>query len=187
MAAGTPRTTVAARLRSLAWDRRGAVAIEFGFVAIPLVATIFGVIVTGMNFGEVGALEAASRHAAREMQLGKVVDIGNTTIRNMICADMVGLVPDCQSALQIYVKSGTTFAAIPPATFSGTTMSPTTYDPGTNGSYMVLQVAYVTSMGPSIFGTTGLLGPLGLRINVSPFLIASTVVFRNEPAAATGP
>ena len=68
----------------------------------------------------------------------------------------------------IYAGSGASFSTIPVATVSGTTLSPTSYSTGTNGSLVVLQVAYKT--------------PFGIPFtSVGAFMLTSTTVFRNEP------
>lgn len=137
----------------------------------------------GLDFGGLAALDAANKVVGRELQLGHIADTGDGTVRQMICDRMYGLIPSCTSRLQIRVASAATMAGITPATITTTSLSPTGYSPGTNGSYVIMQVGYLSPYGVSFIGPG--LSPISYQ--VPTFMITSTTVFQNEPSSSSVP
>lgn len=154
--------------RMLLRDSRGATAVEFALIAFPLCLLLFGTAVSGINLMALGLLDAATKEAGRQIQIGAIRGTSDSAVRTLICGYMSNLVTACSSALMIYAASGPTFGVVQVATVTGTTLSPTTFSPGTPGSSVLLQVAYKS--------------PFGLSMaNIQSLVLTSTTAFRNEP------
>ena len=154
--------------RRLLRDDRGATAVEFAVIAIPLILLLIGTVVSAASIMVWGMFDIATKDAGRQIQIGSIRSNTDSAVRTFICGQLGGIVADCKGALMIYAGSGASFSTIPVATVSGTTLSPTSYSTGTNGSLVVLQVAYKT--------------PFGIPFtSVGAFMLTSTTVFRNEP------
>ncbi|CAA7625901.1 TadE/TadG family type IV pilus assembly protein [Magnetospirillum sp. UT-4] len=72
--------TLATFLR-LSGDRRGAAAVEFAVIALPLFMMLFGMIETGIMAFTSAVLEAATREAARQVRTGVVQNAGDAVAR----------------------------------------------------------------------------------------------------------
>ena len=154
--------------RKLLRDDRGTTAVEFAVIAMPLLLLLIGSVVSAASIMVWGMFDAATKSAGREIQIGHIRSNTDSAVRTFICGQLGGITADCTSALMIYAGSGASFSTIPVATVSGTTLSPTSYSTSTNGSLVVLQVAYRT--------------PFGIPFSsVGAFMLTSTTVFRNEP------
>ena len=147
-------------------DRRGATALEFGMVALPFFTLMFTILGCGIHMFVYGAMDAATKHAARQVRIGAIRGSTSAAIRDLVCAKMAGLAA-C-SAIQVYVTSGASYTALTPATVAAGTLSLSTYSPGIANSYVLLQVAYTASV------------LLPLPNTLAPTFITS-VAFRNEP------
>ena len=152
---------------SLGRDRRGLAAVEFALVSIPFCTLLFFILMAGIQLFTYGAMDAAAHRAARQIRIGAARGTSDSVVRNMICTQMANLASPC-SALQIYVTSGPSFGSLQAAAVSGTTLSKTGFNPGVNGNYVLLQVAYTSPAFVSLAGQMA-----------STFL--TTVTFRNEP------
>ena len=64
--------------RDLARDRRGAAAIEFGFVAIPLLFCLVVIFQIGFNYYIMASLDRAANEGARAIMTGQVSQAGLT-------------------------------------------------------------------------------------------------------------
>lgn len=149
-------------------DTRGATALEFAIIAFPLCLLLLGSVVSGINLMALGLLNAATKEAGRQIQIGAIRGTSDNEVRTLICGYMSNLAPACSSALTIYAASGPTFSVVQVATVTGTTLSQTSFSPGVRGSSVLLQVAYKS--------------PFGLSMaNVENFMLTSTTAFRNEP------
>ena len=140
--------------------------LEFALIATPLFVLLLGMIVLGVNLMALGVLNAATKEAGRQIQIGAIRGSSDSDVRTLICNYMSSLAPSCSSTLMIYVASGATFGAVQAATVVGTAFSPVAFSPGTNGSSVLMQVAYRI--------------PFGLA-DVKDFTLTSTTVFKNEP------
>lgn len=148
-------------------DLRGTAAIEFAIVMFPLIFLIFGAILSGFNLMALAALNAATKDAGRQIQIGAIRGTSDSAVRTLICNRMAIAVSSCNS-LVIYAVSGPTFGASQATPAAWTTLPPASFSPGTNGDSVVLQVAYTS--------------PLGLSMtNIGNSVLAATTVFKNEP------
>ena len=149
-------------------DTLAATAIEFALVAFPLCLLIVGTIVSGLNLMALGVLDAATKEAGRQIQIGAIRGTSDGAVRTLICGYLSNLAPTCNSTLMIYAASGLTFGAVQAATVTTAALSPTTFAPGIGGQVVLLQVAYKS--------------PFGLTLaNIESFMLSSTTAFRNEP------
>lgn len=154
--------------RRLLRDIRGAAAVEFAFVAVPLSFLVLGAIASGMNIAALGVLNFATKEAARKIQIGTIRGTSDSEVRTAICDYVSAIVPSCQSALMIYAASGPTFSGVAAATVVGTAFSPAGFSTGNAGSAVVLQVACNSPFGMSL-------------TNATNFMLTATAVFQNEP------
>jgi Flp pilus assembly protein TadG len=104
------------RGRGLARDEHGAVAVEFGILAVPFFALIFAIIETSMAFFAQQVLESALQDATRSVRTGQSDVAGWTeqTFREEICSRTFGLF-ECSETnattdrLRVKVSPVTTF------------------------------------------------------------------------------
>ncbi len=165
--AGAARRSEPVRRRLLR-DTRGAAAVEFAIVAVPLYFLVLGALAAGMNIMAMGVLNFATKEAARKIQIGTIRGTSDSDVRTLICGYVSAIVPSCQNALMIYAASGPTFSAAASATVVGTAFSPAGFSTGTAGNAVVLQVACNSPFGMSL-------------TNAANFMLTATTVFQNEP------
>ncbi len=152
------------RLRGLQQDDRGVVALEFGLVAIPMVALIAGALYGGLNLTAMSGLDAGVQAAARHLRVAPTPEPDDSTVRQIICSSVSNFTK-CADIL-IYVQNGASFAALPPPPIVNNGML-TVFNPGGSGSYVMMRVAFRSTLALTI---AGLDGPV----------LSSTLAFRNE-------
>ena len=185
--------------RRFAGDRRGATAIEFGFVMIPFFALLFSIFENGFLLMVGNGVEQALNTAGRQVMLGAVQK--NTTINTaddfrdkMICTPtgysrVLPSYVDC-SQIVVDMRVGTTFANTTPSSvfYTGATQ----YCTGSPGSIVMISIMYpMPSYFPILTGiwsvnngvsTTG----LAMYNGSLKHLVVATSVFQNEPFDTTG-
>ena len=152
--------------RRLLRDVRGAAAVEFAVVALPLMFLITSAILSGTNLMALAALNDGTREAGRQIQIGTIRGSSDSAVRTLVCNRLSNLVP-C-SAFVIYAVSGPTFGASQATPAAWTTLPPASFSPGANGDAVVLQVAYTSPLGFSMS-------------NVGSSVLVATTAFKNEP------
>ncbi|NJL07720.1 MAG: pilus assembly protein [Methylacidiphilales bacterium] len=172
-------------VRRLNADETGTTAVEFGIVALPFFAILFGIIETGMVFLAGLVLDNATTQASREIFTGQVQtqNLTKEQFKEKLCANVPALL-DCANGVMIDVQSSLTEIPklTPPKDADGNlTATGDTWDPGVKNSYVVVRALYqypilISGIGPIDFHLDDLAG--GKR------LLVSTIVFRNEPYAA---
>lgn len=99
---------------ALSRDEKGAVAVEFGILAVPFFALIFAIIETAMAFFAQQVLESAVQDATRIIRTGQSQAGWNaTTFREAVCDASYGFI-NCDSAegrLVIKVSPAASFDA----------------------------------------------------------------------------
>jgi len=98
-------------VRRFADARRGAVAVEFAFVAFPFILLLFGILELALVFIVTTTLESATESAGRKIRTGEFQTGASHTkkdFRDSVCARMTWLSTPCQDNLYIDVR---TFAA----------------------------------------------------------------------------
>lgn len=156
------------RLQAMLRNTRGSTSMEFALLVTPLFLFVIGILVVGINLMAMAMLNATTKEVGRQIQIGAIRGSSDAPVRTYVCSRMGVLVPNCSTTLQIYAASGPTFGVVPVATVTQTKLSLTGFSPGSSGSSVLLQIAYVN--------------PLGLSLaNITSFMLASTTVFKNEP------
>ena len=150
--------------------------VEFALVGPLFLLLAFAIVDNGLVLFMQTVLDNATREAARQIEIGKVQNSGDTTgsglFKTTLCNNLGGLIP-C-NGLQWFVQSSTVgFSSLTPAgsTPSGN-LGSTGFTPGTQKSYVLVQVGYAQ---PYII-------PALARISSATgnLLLVSTVAQQNE-------
>lgn len=170
-------------------DRRGAAAVEFAIVSGALLTTIIFIMTIGLLLYTGQALDRATAVAARQIMTGSVqkqVLSQSAFLTSVVCpalpavftcSNVIVNVQTLQEAAQpngyyTFANSNQTGLIIP--TLSNTAAQ---FNPGTQGSYVYVQIIYPMTMLPSFMA--GLFG--SATYNGAPaYLNVSTAAFRNE-------
>ncbi|MBX9741300.1 MAG: pilus assembly protein [Beijerinckiaceae bacterium] len=177
-------------------DRRGATAIEFGFVAIPFIGLLFAILETAFVFFTTEGLESAVADAARTIMTGQVQ---STSIANaaqfrdqMICnptPPRKRLLPDYVDCtkLKVDVRQASAFSTAD-MTRSFYTNPTMTYSPGGGGCIVVVRAAYPMPVFFPLLTVSGLstAGQVSYDGGMKHMLVG-TAAFRNEPFPGTLP
>jgi Flp pilus assembly protein TadG len=151
--------------------RRGATAVEFAIIAPAFVATLFAVLQTTLFLFAQQVLQNAADEVGRQFMTGQIQNAGTTEsqlLTNTICPLIQALFTCNSSTVQINVQEYADFA-------SASTAVPTTFswDPGTPGQVMVVQLVYQWPIvgGPFGYvlsnlgnGTTEMMGVSAFRV-----------------------
>jgi Flp pilus assembly pilin Flp len=167
------------RLALLKRDSRGVTIVEFGFVAIPLVATILAAIQTTIMLFTQQALETTSEKVARQIMTGQAqaAKMNQTQFKAEVCKKLPSLIPCSAVMVDVAAYSAVSMVgtANPTLTYSGNNVTNSwDYDLGEEGEIVRLRIMYLA---PSAFG------PLGFTLadqKNGKRLLVSTSVFRNE-------
>jgi Flp pilus assembly protein TadG len=162
-------------------DDRGATAVEFALLSIPLIGVLVAALQTAIIFFYDQALQTATNTVARQLLTGSVQSQGLTQsqFQTLVCNAAAGVFP-C-SGLMVDVESATSFSALSttPITITydanGNPTNSFNYSPGIQSSAVILRVMYDWP----VFG-----GPLGLGLanqGNGTFLMVGTAVFKTEP------
>jgi Flp pilus assembly protein TadG len=102
-------------VRRLAANRRGAVAVEFGLVAIPFFLLLFAIVEVALEFFVLQILDTATTSAARLIRTGEAYKSSMTAkdFKDRICAGMMNLV-DCEAYLTVDVQQYSSFSSYVP-------------------------------------------------------------------------
>jgi Flp pilus assembly protein TadG len=178
------------RLRALARDTKGVVALEFGLVVLPFLLLVFGVVAVGIFYFQVSSIENAAQTAARDIRVGKVQQGSGAyssattdtqrkaALLSAFCVAAPTL-PNCTSRTAVIVQSSTNFSGIsrPSCSSSGTLVSnnTTTFSAGSSSSVVLVTFCYSLSLlGVPVFGRKG-------GLSDGSYLVQASVAFRTEP------
>jgi Flp pilus assembly protein TadG len=166
-------------LRRFTRHEDGATAVEFAMVAAPFLALVFAIIETAIVFFSGQALETAVADSSRLIMTGQAQTAGynQAAFKNAVCAKIFGLF-DCQNGIYVDVQTFTTFGNVTmnnPVDANGNFVNNFGYNPGVQGSIVVVRLfyqwpVYVSLLGFDLSNMTG-----GKR------LLVATAAFRNEP------
>jgi len=99
------------RLKRFAQARRGAVAVEFAFLALPFLFMLFAVLELALVFLLSASLDTAMEDASRQIRTGNFQRDNGTTgaasqnaFKGLVCRKMMWLATGCDTALQIDVR-----------------------------------------------------------------------------------
>lgn len=153
--------------------RRGAVAVEAALLMPVFISLVLFVMDMGLQAVTQVTMNSAVIAAARQMQMG-AIRISSSQVVNLICSKMSDLA-DCSGSsldprgpFSVYVNSGSSFSALSPSAVSGRGLVYTTFTPGTNSSFVLLEVAYYSPWYVPLPG-------------MNNKVLVSTIAFQNEP------
>ena len=177
-----PMARLRASLHAFGGDRRGAYAIEFGFVAVPFFALLFAILETAFAFWAGQILDATMQDAARQVLTGQAqTNVAITDIAsfksNFVCPKLPGFIVCADVAID--VRSATSFAALPPFTPDGSGIYDTSgfgYQKTNAGDIVVVRAVYAMPVYTSFLGSPGT-----VDLNGRKRMLVSVSTFRNEP------
>jgi Flp pilus assembly protein TadG len=179
LAKGARRLAATPAMRRLVRQQDGATAVEFALVAAPFLALVFAIMETAIVFFAGQALETAVADSSRLIMTGQAQTQGldQAGFKNAVCAKIYGLF-DCQNGVYVDVKTFTSFSNVTmnnPVDANGNFQNNFSYQPGTQGSIVVVRLFYQYPVYVSLLG-------FGLsNVNGGKRLLAATAAFRNEP------
>lgn len=162
-------------------SQEGATAVEFAMIALPFIAIIFATLQAALLLMAQEELETATEKAGRLVLTGQVASAGTTQSQfaTDVCSYLTALF-NCAN-LMINMQTADSFAdaspGAPTLTFgaNGKVTNTWSYEPGSAGSIVVLQVMYQWP----VFGQ--LLGFNLSNLSNGNHLLMATSVFKNEP------
>jgi Flp pilus assembly protein TadG len=170
-------------IRRFARARRGAVAVEFAFVAFPFFLLLFGILELAMVFIVSTTLEAATEDAARRIRTGEFQTGGAVSkedFKTSVCDRMSWLSATCGGNLYVDVQ---TFAVDDFAGMANSTaQAPSIFDPaatcfsaGGPTDIVLVHTYYQWTL------FTPLLNGALVNMGDGKRLISAVTSFRNEP------
>jgi Flp pilus assembly protein TadG len=166
-------------MRNIRGDSRGAVIVEFGFVIVPLIATILVAIQTSILLFSQQAMETASEKIARLVMTGQAqgANMTQSGFKTLVCNTLPSFMP-C-SAVMVDITAYSDISLVdtqnPSLTYTnGQVSNSWNYKLGGQKEIVRMRIMYLT---PTIFG------PLDSSLANQPDgkrLLISTSVFRNE-------
>jgi len=176
-----PETFVALEFWRRLGDRKGAAAVEFALLMIPLLGLLLASLQIAMIFLFSEELQSVAQKAGRQLMTGAAQSANLTQAQ--FATEVCGMLPaplQC-SNLMIDVQSGSSFTSISttPLTLtynaSGAVTNTWSYNPGNPGDIVILRLMYDWP----VIG--GILTPgLSNQPNGSSLMVG-TAVFKNEP------
>jgi Flp pilus assembly protein TadG len=168
--------------RKLFWrNDRGATAVEFALVGLPLILLIFAALQTAIIFFFDQALQTGTQKAARQLLTGSAQTAGMTQaqFKSLVCANLPSQF-QCANVM-VDVESASTFTGTnttaPTLTYNAQNQvtNSWTYSPGNAGDIVIMRVMYDWPV---------LGGALAVGLANQPdggHLMMGTTVFKNEP------
>lgn len=171
-------TPIRRRLQRWRADRRGAAALEFALVGLPLVMLLIGTMSFGYVFYLQSSLDYSLQQAVRQVQIGKIS--GSTTVGSFISGTMCPIFSVFASCtgLQVSVQAVTDYASSY-ATVTGTAQ-PTAFCVGQPGTLMFARATYQAPVWAKFMVNALTASPSSSGQN-----IVSTAAFANENPAGT--
>jgi Flp pilus assembly protein TadG len=160
-------------------DRKGATAVEFAIIAVPLMMLIFMCLEMALYVLVTVSLDNATQKAARNIRMG-IVTASNTSatqFRQQVCNNLGWLGSDCMDNLSLDVDAYDNFSFV------------TLTDPVNNGQLVAADMGWDVGGASKIqlvrtYLTWDMVIPFihnSATMANGKVLISSKVVFRNEP------
>ena len=171
-------------MRKFARNKSAATAAEFAIVALPLLALIFAALQAAIVLMAEEELETAADQAGRLVMTGQVTSVSGQTgflsqanFQKKVCSYLVALF-NCNN-LMVNMQTASSFAnaGVSPPTLKTLQNNQWSYQTGSAGQVVVLQVMYEWPVVSSILGFN--LATPTLPNNTR--LLMATSVFQNEP------
>lgn len=105
-------------MRRFARERRGAVAIEFGIMALPFIGLIFAILETSLSFSTQQLIANAADRISRDVRTGRLraANLNGSGLHDMVCAQIALMAPDGCPDLEVDIQNYASFAAVPKRT-----------------------------------------------------------------------
>jgi Flp pilus assembly protein TadG len=180
IATGLKRLMPLRTARRFARQQRGAVAVEFGLVALPFLGLTFAILETALVFFAGQTLETAVQDSARLVMTGQAQSNGwsKDDFKNQVCARVAGLF-DCVNGVYVDVRTYSSFAAVnsapPPINNGQFDTANLNFTPGSDGDIEVVTLYYEWPIYVSLLGNNL------TNLNGNKRLLVATAVFCNEP------
>ena len=163
-------------------DENGAVAVEFGMVALPFFALLFSIIEISLSFFSNQILETAVSEASRLIMTGQAQNSGMTALqfRTAVC-DRLPAMFDCENNLSIDVRTAANFNAadVSRPIINGALAWTPQFDPGDPEELVIVRAAYAIPVLTNFYGASL------ANLNDGRMLILASTSFRNEPYEPT--
>jgi Flp pilus assembly protein TadG len=184
-----PSRKLKAALARFGRAERGATAVEFGLVCLPVMVMLFGVLELALVFMVSTTLETAVETASRTIRTGAFQQGATPTkaaFRTMVCAEMSWLGPGCTNNLYVEARTFATFGAVaanapvPPVTFVNEDddhADDTCWATGQPTDIVLVRTYYRWKLFTPLLNAAleNMGGGSGAR------LVSTTTAFRNEP------
>jgi Flp pilus assembly protein TadG len=162
---------------------RGATAIEFAMVSLPLMALIFGVIELAMVLLVSTSLETAVESASRLIRTGEFQTSASSTkadFKALVCQRMSFLGPRCAANLYVDVRTFNDFAALAgnaPQNSAAFSSATTCFQPGQPTDIVLVRAYFQWTLFTPLLSNAleDMGGGSGKR------LLSFATAFRNEP------
>ncbi|MEO8115283.1 MAG: TadE/TadG family type IV pilus assembly protein [Phenylobacterium sp.] len=165
-------------LARFARAERGATAVEFALISLPLVTLLFAIIELVLVFTVTTVLETATETASRQIRTGEAAGSSKAAFKTMVCNQMLWMQATCAADLTVDVRTFATFGAmaanqpLAPATFDP---AATCWAPGQPGDIVLVRIYYKWPLITPLLSTALANAPGGVH------LLNTTTAFRNEP------
>lgn len=165
---------------------RGATAVEFALVSVPLIALVLGILELALVTLVVTTLEAATESAGRMIRTGEFQTSANnsrTDFKGLVCARMNWLAGQCNASLTVDVRVFNDFQSLAASqAMNGRNFNPATacFAAGQPGDIVLVRTYFpwpLFAPALTLLDNTG----GGAR------LISAATAFRNEPYDQTPP
>jgi Flp pilus assembly protein TadG len=184
-----PSRKLKAALARFARAERGATAVEFGLICLPVMVMLFGLIELALVFLASATLDTAVETASRTIRTGAFQQSATPTrdaFRTMVCDNMSWLGPGCLDNLYVEARTFTTFGAlaayapVPPVTFVNEDedhADDTCWATGQPTDIVLVRTYYRWKLFTPLLNAAleNMGGGSGAR------LVSTTTAFRNEP------
>ena len=176
-------------LNRFARAERGATAIEFALVSVPLLMMVFGVIELALVFMVGTSLDFAAETASRQIRTGEFQSSGASTksdFKALVCANMSWLAGQCANSLFLDVRTYgdfNTLATTPRPNASAFDPAKTCFMVGQPTDIVLVRTYFQWDLFTPLLNAAleNMGGGSGKR------LIGTTTAFRNEPYNANPP
>lgn len=158
----------------------GAVAVEFGLVAIPFFLLVVGIMEMSLMFASATVLEGGTVSASRLIRTGQAQLSGDaeTMFADKLCDQVTALIPCGDLRYEVIHPAGNTFNdadGMDPVFAADGTLEPDGFDPGGVSDVVVIRTSYRYRF------ITPFVAHLFANNSDNGITLLSTVTLRNEP------
>jgi Flp pilus assembly protein TadG len=167
--------------RRLSRDRRGATAVEFALISVPMLILFLGLVELGMILLVSVTLETATEFTARDIRTGVFQMSGSNTrddYKGKVCRNMSWLSGLCQTNLFVEAETFNTFAGAggsTPAATEPVDPDAVCWSVGNPEDIVLVRTYFKWPI------VTPLLKPMLMTASDGSRLLSTAKVFRNEP------